>query len=444
MFVTRSRAASSLAAAVLTVPLVGGCAQPSQGKAGPAQPPVARVEVVHPERHTVRRTVSEPAQLKAFETTEVHAKIPGFVKSWAVNIGAKVKKGQVLAELSVPELEAETEQKQAEVKQAIAKHNLAVAAAEVAQADVAQTEAKLTEVRAGVRRVKAELARWESEYKRVEALFQARAQTGSLLDETRSKMHSAEASAEETGAQVKTAEVALVEARAALDQARAQVAAAASATQVAREDARRVAALLGYTRIQAPFDGIVIRRNVDTGQLTKPGADSEPLFVLARYDVLTIATDVPEMFATEVNPGDAVTIALQSMKGKTIQGKIARTAWALDPKTRTLRVEIDLPNSGGILRPGLYAYATVVAEEHPDVLTVPATAPVRDKDKAICVVVTGGKAERRPVALGLSDGTRTEIVSGLGPDDTVVKANAASIVDGQPVDPIQPAPAGKP
>ncbi|MDR3632543.1 MAG: efflux RND transporter periplasmic adaptor subunit [Isosphaeraceae bacterium] len=405
---------------------------------------MARVDVVRPERHTVRRTVSEPAQLQAFETTEMHAKIAGFIKSWNVNIGAIVKKGQVLAELSVPELEAESQQKKAEIEQAISQHKLASAAAEVAQANVTGAEAKLLEVRAGVKRVSADLARWQSEFKRVEELFRARAQTGSLVDETRSKLHSAEAAGEEIAAQVRTAEVTLIQARAAFDQARANVAAAASATEVAREEAHRVEALLAYTKIEAPFDGIVTRRHIDTGQLTKPSADSEPLFVLARSDMLTITTDVPELFAAEVNPGDHVTVELQAMKGNMFEGTITRTAWALDPKTRTLRVEIDLPNPNAKLRPGLYAYATVIAEEHANVLTVPSTAPIREKDKATCVIVVDGKAVRRAVELGLNDGTRTEVVSGLTKDDTVVKANAASLVDGQPLESLPPTPPAKP
>src|SRR5262245_19800925 len=105
----------SLPCALAVALLSAGCERPSSGDVGPAAsaPPVARVEVVHPERQTVRRTVGEPGQLQAFETAEVHARIPGYVKSWMVNIGAAVKKGQVLAELSVPELEAELRQKEA-------------------------------------------------------------------------------------------------------------------------------------------------------------------------------------------------------------------------------------------------------------------------------------------------------------------------------------------
>ena len=422
--------------------LAAGCERPSEGNLSPgarAAPALARVEVVRPERQTVRRPVAEPGQLLAYETTAIHAKIPGYVKQWTVNIGAEVKKGQVLAELLAPEMEAELRQKRAAVEQAIATRAQTEAAVEVAQANVAGADAKLAEAQAGIKRVEADLARWQAEYSRVEQLFQARAQTGSLLDETRNKLRSSEASREEVRAQVKTAEVAVTQSRAALAQARSDVVAAASAIEVAREDAGRVEALLGYTRIEAPFDGIIAARNVDTGQLTRPGSDSDPLFIVDRSDIVTVAIDVPETFATEVNPGDRATIELQAMKGKTVAGTVTRTAWALDSKTRTLRVEIDIPNPGGKLRPGLYAYATVIAEEHPDVMTVPSSALVREKDKAFCVIVIAGKAVRRPIEVGLSDVTRTEVVSGLDGSEKVVKAFAAALADGQPVELIEPA-----
>jgi RND family efflux transporter MFP subunit len=440
---TNLRAHVTLALAASLATLIPGCDRPAEVKAGDTSKsatPVAKVEVVRPERYAVRRAVGQPGQLVAFETTEIHARIPGYVKAWAANIGDAVKKGQVLAELSVPELDAELQQKRAAVEQATARRKQADAGVEVAEANVAGASASLDEARAGVARAEADLERWQAEHRRVERLFQERAQTGSLLDETRSKLRSSEASRQEVLSHVKTAEVALGQARAALDQARADVAAAAAAIAVAREEASRAGAMAGYARIEAPYDGIVTRRLVHTGQLTKPGADSEPLFVVARSDVVTITIDVPEAYASDVNPGDRATVELRGTSSPPIEAKVTRTSWALDPKTRTIRVEVDIPNPEGRLRPGLYAYATVVAEEHADALTVPATALVRDKDRAWCVAVVDRKAVRRPVEVGLSDGTRAEILSGLRSDETVVKANAASLADGQPVEPTEPKP----
>ncbi|MFO0958380.1 MAG: efflux RND transporter periplasmic adaptor subunit [Isosphaeraceae bacterium] len=429
-----------LAAGAAAMAILAGCERPIEGKAEARdRAPVARVETVRPERQTVRRSVGEPGQLQGFETTDLYANVRGYVKSWSVNIGSQVKKGEVLAEVVVPELDAELRQKRAAVEQAIAKSRQAEASVKVAEANVAGARAKLDEVKAGVSRSEADLARWQAEYRRVEQLFRERAQTGSLVDETRNKLRSAEAARDEVQAQIRSADVGLIQSQAALDQARADVVAAEAAIDVAREDVKRVEETLVYTRIVAPYDGIVIRRNVDTGQLTHPGASGEPLFVVARSDLVTITISIPEAFATALNPGDRAEVKLQAMGGRTIPAEVSRITWALDPKTRTIGAEIDLPNPGGTLLPGLYAYVTVIVEEHADVSTIPTTAVVKEKDKTYCVAVVGGKAMRRPIEIGLNDGTRTEIASGLDEGEEIVKANAASLTDGQALEVIEPA-----
>jgi RND family efflux transporter MFP subunit len=428
------RSVTGLAGAAVAAAVVAGCERSTDKKAGLSAQPVTRVEVVRPERHTVQRAVGEPGQLEAYETTPVHAKIAGFVRSVSVDIGYEIKKGQVLAELWVPEVEADLQEKRAAVEQALARRAQAEAAVQVAQAAVTSAEARVVEVQAGVKRADADLARWQLEDRRVQQLFTERAQTGTLLDETHNKLHSAEAASDEVRAKVRSAEAALSEARSELDKARSDVAAAAASVEVARSQARQSEAMLGYARIEAPFDGIIIRRDVDTGHLTKPGSDAAPLFVAARSDIVTISVGIPEHFSTDVKPGDRALIKLQAMKGRTVEGKVTRTAWALEPKTRTIRAEIDIPNPGGKLRPGLYAYATVIVEEHKDVLTLPTTALVQEQDRTFCVVVSDGKAVRRTIETGLTDGTRTEVASGLKGSELVVKANAASLSDGQAVE----------
>ncbi len=424
--------------AIMVAAVTAGCERPSETKTVHKAQPVMRVEVVKPARHTVRRSVGEPGQLVAIETTPIHAKIAGYVRKMNVNMGEEIKKGQILAELHVPELDAEFRAKTAAIEQTKAKKAQADAAIKVAQAAVTSFEAKRDAVQAGIKRVDADLARWQQEYRRIEQLFNERAQTGTLLDETRSKLRSSEAARDEMMAQVKSAEAAVVESRAALDQARSDAAAAASSVELAQEEARRVEAMLGYTRIEAPYDGVITRRDVDTGHLTRPGSDAPPLFIAARTDVVTIVVDIPETYAADVKKGDRATVKLQAMKARTVEGTVTRTSWALDSKTRTIRAEIDIPNPGGKLRPGLYAYATVIVAEHKDVLTIPTTSVLAEKDKAFCVVVVDGKAVRRPIETGLSDGTRTEVVSGLDGGESLVKANAASLTDGQPVKGIEP------
>ncbi len=400
--------------------------------------PVVRVSVVKPERGTIVRTSEEPGQIEADETTPIHAKIVGYVERVYVDIGDKVTKGQVLAELHVPEIEADLKQKQASVKQAEAERKQSEAAVAVALAGVESAQAKVQEIQYGIKRSEADLSRWQSEYTRVDQLFRERALTGSLLDETKSKLHASEASLEEVKAQVQSAEAALDEARAHLDKARSDLDAATSRIEVARFDAERAEAMASYRRIVAPYDGTVTRRGVDTGHLTTSGTAGEPLFLVARSDVVTITVGVPETDAPFVNPGDVVRIRLQALAGRTFEGKVTRTSWALDPSTRTLRAEIDLPNPENVVRPGLYAYATIIAEEHKDVITLPTSAIVTESGSSFCVTVADGRAKRKAITLGLSDGKRTEVVSGIEEDEMVVEANSASLIDGQPVERNEP------
>jgi multidrug efflux pump subunit AcrA (membrane-fusion protein) len=417
----------------LLTSLPAGCAGPTGEAAVASQPSVSRVTTVVPEKMTVRRMSEEPGQIEPVEVTAMYARLAGYVRKVSVDIGDRVKKGQVMAELRVPEVEADAKEKRARIEQARAGKREAEATVQVAAAGVASAEAKVAEIRAGIRRADADVARWTSEYTRIEQLVRERAQTGTLLDETRNKQNAAEAARDEVSAQVKSAEAALAEAKALALKAGSAVQTAASHIDVARFDAERAEAMEGYARIEAPYDGVVTSRKVDTGQLTTPGTTGEPLFLVSRFDAVTISLGVPEAEAPFVNTGDAARVRVLALEGRTFEGKVTRTAWALESETRTLLAEIDLPNPDGILRPGLYAYTTIVAEEHPDAITLPTTAIVRDAGKTFCVVVRDGRAVRKEITVGLTEGKRSEVLSGLEGNEQVVDANAASLVDGQAV-----------
>ena len=171
-----------------------GCGGTPRGQGRPA--PVARPSRASkscgPMRARSGASIEQPGQIEAYEVTAIHAKVSGYVQKWNTDIGSKVTRGQVLAVLSVPELDAEVEQKQALIEEAEAKVTQARASEDVAQANLVSTRAKLEEVQAGIKRADADVARWQSEFHRIEELFHQRAQTGSLLDETRSKLRSSE------------------------------------------------------------------------------------------------------------------------------------------------------------------------------------------------------------------------------------------------------------
>jgi RND family efflux transporter MFP subunit len=426
--------AINLAVLALSAAALAGCGQAPQARAGQgAAGAASRVEVVRPERATIRRTTEQPGQVEAFEITSIYARVTGYVQKWTVDIGSKVSKGQVLAVVDVPELDAEAAQKRAMVEHAEAALAQARASEEVAKTDLTTTQARLVVARAGIKRAEADAARWRAEYQRIEQLFNQRAQTGSLVDETRSKLLSAEAAVEEVHAQVKSAEAAVSHSQATLDQARADVVSAAANIKVARFDAQRTEAMAGYATIAAPFAGVVTRRNVNVGDLTEPGTRGQPLFIVAREDLVRIAVSVPELISVAVGPGDPATIRVQALAGQDFQGTVTRTSWMLDPKSRTLRTEIDLLNPSGALRPGLYVTASIVADERKDVLAIPVSAFGRQGEQAYSAIVVDGRVVRKPVRVGLSDGNRAEILSGLQGGESVVRNYASSPDDGQQV-----------
>ena len=378
-----------------------------------------------------------PVSSRHIETAEVHARIPGYVKGWTVNIGDSVKKRQVLAELSDPELEADLRQKEAAIEQAIAKRKQAEAAVEVARADIAGSEAKLAVVRAGVNRADADAARWRAEHRRVGQLFEARAQTGTLLDETRSKLGAADAAVEEVKAQVKSAEVGLVQARAALDRPRRTSpprpppSMSPGPTPTTPGDARLHPDRGPLRRRRRPAERQ--HRRHDPARRRGPAA-------VRRRPVghRHVAVNVPEAVATEVNPGDRATVKLQAMNGRVVDGKVSRISWArpqdADDPRRDRRTQPRRPAP-----PGPLCVRHDRRRGAPRRAHRPGGGDRRGERKA---ALRGGGRRQGRAPPGRPGPERRHAGRGrLGPApaDAVVKANAASLADGQLVQVIEPA-----
>src|SRR5262245_10988785 len=361
--------------------LLTGCgrtpANTTQAPAAPSGPgaPLA-VTVGKPERHELRRTVEQPGHIEAFAETPLLAKVPGFVKSVNVDIGDRVKTGEVLAELSVPELEEELKQKQATVLQMVAEVEQARKLLAAAEAHVKSAEASVVEAAAARTRAVANFERWKSESARVDNLVARGVIDAQTRDETLNQYRSAEAAKDEVEAKVRSAEAAKIEAEARRDKAKADVDVAIAKEAVARSDEGRMKAMLGYLKFPAPFDGVVTARRLDVGHFLQPSATATPIFVVTRMDPVRIFVDVPEADAPLIRDRAEAKVRVQALRGGECTGAVTRTAGAPHPKSRTLKTEIDLPNPDGLFRPGMYAYASVTAML-PAAWTLPTTAIVR-------------------------------------------------------------------
>jgi RND family efflux transporter MFP subunit len=354
-----------------------------------------RVDVVHPSRATLARRLKTNATLEAFEEADLFAKVSGYLSEVRVDIGDHVKAGDVLAVIWIPEMEKELAE--AEAQLAVRQRALESAGREVdhAKADVALQELTL---------------------KRQESLHQGRAITDQALDEVRSK------------AQIARADLGVAEAKRML--AAAQVDAAAAAVD-------KIKTLLAYSRITAPFDGVVARRLVNRGDLVQAATASRtaPLFTLERIEVMRVFCDVPESYVAHLRAGDGAVVAPIGLDGAAFQGKVTRFAFRLNPETRNMRTEVDLPNPDERLYPGMYAEVVLEMDRRENALTVPATAVAKDDKGSFVLTVLDDHIARTNIKTGLSDGGRVEVLEGLAADAAVVSTAKGAPPPGTAVQP---------
>jgi HlyD family secretion protein len=284
---------------------------------------------------------------------------------------------------------------------------------------------------AGLLRAQADIRRWE-----VEQIRQAKMVRSGTIDRQ---------SLDATEAQLETSKAAEAEVQAQVAKAQADVKVAENDIKVAEANKDYVAAMLQYIKVTAPYTGVVIKRNVNKGDFVQPAAGSgsrgEPLFVVARTDRgMRIFVDVPEAAATSIKEQTTAMIRVpRALPGFEVEGQVARSAWALDPKSRTLRTEIDVPKPGK-LRQGMYAYVTLTTE-HNKVWTLPASAVVQKDNEVYCFQVEKGRVVKTPLQIGLSNGQRIEVLKkkstmghgkwiDLNGKERIVRGNVDHIKDG--------------
>jgi RND family efflux transporter MFP subunit len=426
-----------------------GCAQPSSaqlthdGKTPAAAKQLDRVTAATLQPKNLKLYTSQPGRVEAFEVAPLFPKVTGYVEEVLVDIGDAVTKDQPLVKLWIPEMQDELEQMQALVAQAEAEVRQAEAAVDAAKAAAETAQAKIHQVEAGIARADGEFDRWKAEFSRIEELAANGSVTKKLADETLNQLRAAEAAQKETVASVASAKAAATEARANIQKAEADQGTDEARLRVAKANLARTTTMAGYATIKAPFDGVVTHRNVDTGHYVQPanGGGIEPLVVVARTDLVRIFVDVPELEASLVDSGDggdAAMVQVQALGSREFDANVTRTSWALNSSNRSLRAEIDFPNPDGLLRPGMYANATILLEERSDALALPITAIIRDGSDTFCCCVESGKIERQSIQLGLRFGDEVEVLSGLDVGRVVVLARAESLSQGQAVEVLAP------
>lgn len=371
------------------------------GTAGQTTDPPSRVVVgvAKVTRQDLSRTLSTAAEFRPYQDIEIDAKVAGYVKSIYVDIGDHVKTGQLLAVLEIPEL-------QDQVTQAIA--------------TVSQSEQE-------IQHAQFELAQSKASYQATHLQYTRMAQVIKTQPNLIAQQEIDDALSKDQGA------------AASVDAARAALATANEQLAVAKANQDRVQAMYAYSRITAPFDGVITKRYADTGAMLQAGTASDtqamPLVRLSQNDLLRLTIPVPESAVPLVHVGMPAQVEVPSLD-KIYTGKVARFADSVDYATRTMRTEIDVPNPKLELVPGMYADASLVLERKAQVLAVPTQALDRQGTQATVLRVNAQqKVERVSVQLGLERPDRVEIVSGLQEGDLVVVSDRSQIREGERVRP---------
>ncbi len=426
--------------------LLAGCGgQRPQSESKPGASTVAKVQKVSPQRKELVRVVEQPGTVQAYEETPLYARLAGYVKKFHKLIGDKVNPGDVLAEISIPELVEESNQKEQLVKQALVEVELARKNLATAEAHVTAVAAQVKVAESALTRAQASYERWQSEHRRMTKYVADKVLERQTLDETLNQFKAAEATRDETRAQIIATQALEAKSVAEKNRAEVDVMLAQAREHVAKAEARRVAELVKYTRVPAPYAGVVTKRNVDTGHFVQP-ADSGravPLYTVVRRDKVLVVIYVPELDAVLVRERQPVTVTVQALGGRAFLGTVSRTSWALEPGTRTMRAEIDLENPQDELRSGMYVYARVTTKL-PPAWVLPAAAVVKQGDQLMCFRVEGTRVVRTPVQVGHSDGESVQVLrwqKTAAPvtwaefsEGMTVAAKAKGLTDGQTVE----------
>jgi RND family efflux transporter MFP subunit len=413
--------------------LPGGCTGDSSRAEAPKRagaPRAVTVAVAPVNARTVERTVDATGSLLAWEEVTLNTAVPGTIARLLVDLGDPVVAGQVVAELDQREFALGVEQAEAGVAAAQDALRRSRAQVEVGRAQLRQVresrrtlEARLNSARAGLEEAQANLERTR---KLVEGAFVAQRD----LDVARTQN-------EVALAQYQTAQVELGLYADHVRVAEAQLESEQSGVRVAEADLRRREADLALTRkklgdatLRAPIAGAIARRHLNPGQY---GPENTPVFTIVRSDPLKFTGTVTEQASLNVRPGQPVRLRAEPASSREFIGRVTRVSPAVDVASRTMLLEAEVPNRDGLLKPGLFARATVVLREDHGVAFVPESAVSYFAGLTRVFVVADGAARERTVTLGVRQGDLLEVVKGLAPGEQVATSGLAQLHDGAPV-----------
>ena len=371
-----------------------------------------RVAVVAPKRSAASSEIMLTGQIQAVRETTIYARTSGYLKKWMVDIGDKVKTGQLLGEIESPEIDLQLERSLSTLIQT--------------KAALEQTAAALKQAQAQLENAKASAALTDLTLERYVSLRSSHSVTEQDISEK-------ETAAKVAHTAVNADEAAIVAAQANINAAKANV-------EAAESDVRRLRVLKSFELITAPFDGTISSRNIEVGSLITEGSGStaQPLFHVICTDPVRVFVDVPQTYAPAIKVDQEVQLLVREFPGTPRTGKVARTAGALDTASRTLRTEVHVPNADGQLLSGMYAQVKInVQHQHPPLL-LPNAVLIVNADGNQVALVRDGHIHFQKVELEGDYGAEFAFSGGLEDTDAVVANPSDRLTEGMAVDVVTP------
>jgi RND family efflux transporter MFP subunit len=399
-------------------------------------PSVVSVDVIHPQKG-MDYEIEQPGSVNAFESVQLHAKASGFLREQNVDIGDKVKRGQVLALIAVPELDKQLQRNRASLEQAHARVHQMDARVTSAEAEHEAAKAAIIHAEAAYGSAQAWVRYYQRAYQRKKDLFTSNSIEEKLLDEAKEKLEAGLETERSAKAAIATATANLAASAAKIKQAQADVKGAQAEIKVAQAEMEKTQVLLDYAVITAPFDGEICHRYFFPGDYIRSAAEgaTQPLLTIQRTDKLRVVVRLPDSAVPYLDKGDPATVRIDSLPGRKFAGRVSRKAGTEDPSTRLMRTEIDLPNPTGEISDGMYGKVKILLDRFPDLLSIPSSSVLRSKDGRTSVfVVKDGRLKLQEVRLSKDNGLRVAVVSGLALDDLVVRIPSAALTAGSEVE----------
>jgi len=397
---TLARQLGAKLALVCLAACLAGCGRTSvQAVSSPSAEAATSVGVTRVARKNLARELDVSSELVPFQEIDVYAKESGFIRDLNVDYGSRVKKGQVMAVLEIPELEAQIQQDDAMIRNA---------------------SDRVTFAENELNRTKAQHHVLHLQFERLAAVSKSKPGLVAQqeVDDAQGKDLASEAAIESSNSSLQSARSELL---------------------VAQARKQHDTVLMNYANITAPFAGVVTQRFANLGTLMQAGTNSStqamPLVRLSQDDLFRLVITVPESYVRYVHVGDPVKVRVPSMN-RDFPGRVTRFSVDVTKETRTMHTEVDVPNTDRTLIPGVYAEASIMLDRKPNALYLPLQAVSRQGDEAgVFVVDSSNKLEQRKIKLGLQTATDAEVLSGLSEGEQVVLSDRSGLKSGELVRP---------